>query len=615
VWLENFELALPTVRASLDCMDTLRINRAVGTALLFVSVGLAGQVQHGSKPVQTKRARLQSVHDLFSSYWEDYLRNNPEAATSLGEKRYNDRWSDLSPAAIRSSLERGRLYEKHLHAMDTSKLPTEDKLSMELLMRMLHEEQEGAKFKEWETPVNQIHGIHFELPQLVAVTPFEDARDYDNYIARLRSVPLLFDQLRANMTLGMRDGHMPAKLVSEKVLAQVNAIMTINPEESPFLAPTKRFPAGINAEAQRRFVQEVNSAVAQDVIPAYKAFATFLETQYIPKSRTDAGVWSIPNGDAYYAFCIKRNTTLDITADEIHKIGLEEVKRDEAAMLVIANKLGYKDLKSFSAAITADPKLHATSREQVLDTYHGYLNQMKAKLPEQFGILPKSDLIVEATPSFTEKQRPSATYESGTLDGKHPGRVVVNTYNYSQIPLWDAESIAYHEGIPGHHLQFSIAQERGDLPDFRKHKEYTAYTEGWGLYAEQLGKDVGFYQDTYSDYGRLEGDIWRAIRLVVDTGLHSKHWTRQQVVDYFHEHSSIDETNVQRETDRYIAWPGQALGYKVGQLKLLELRQRAQSQLGAKFDIKKFHDLILDSGAMPLDVLDRYVNDWVASQK
>lgn len=596
-------------------MKIVRVNRAVGTALIFVSVGLVGQAPRDSKPVQTEHARSQSVYDLFSGYWEDYLRSHPEAATSLGDKRYNDRWSDLSSAAIEVSLKRDRLYENRLRAVDTTELSAEDKLSIELLIRILREEQESAQFKEWEIPVNQIHGIHFELPQLVSVSPFDDAKDYGNYIVRLRRVPRLFDQLRTNMSLGMKDGHMPAKLVSEKVLTQVKAILAIRLEDSPFVAPLLKFPSSIGSEDRKRFSQEVNSAVAQDVIPAYKAFATFLETQYIPKSRSEAGVWSIPDGDAYYAFCIKRNTTLDMSADKIHQVGLEEVKRDEAAMLAIANKLGYKDLKGFKLAITADPKLHAASRDQILDAYRGYLNQMKAKLPEEFGTLPKNDLIVEATPSYTEKQRPSATYEPGILDGKHPGRVVVNTYNFAQIALWDAESIAYHEGIPGHHLQFSVVQERSDLPDFRKHREYTAYTEGWGLYAEQLSMEVGFYQDPYSDYGRLEQDILRAIRLVVDTGLHSKHWNRQQVVDYFHEHSSVDETNVQRETDRYIAWPGQALGYKVGQLKLLELRQRARSQLGARFEIKKFHDFILDSGALPLDVLDRCVNDWIATQK
>lgn len=588
-----------------------RIHCVVGIALIFVSITTAGQPPHRFK----SGVNSQAVRRLFLSYWEDYLRDNPESATALGDKRYNDRWRDFSPTAVETSLQRDKQYERRLRAVDTARLPEEDKLSVELLLRMLREEEESIRFKEWEMPLNQIHGIHFELPQLVSSTPFEDTHDYDNYIKRLRSVPKLFDQLRIVMALGMKDGHMPARLVSEKVLAQVNAILAIEPGDSPFLAPVKKFPKSISADDQKRYEQEIKAAFSQEVVPAYKALAKFLETQYIPRSRSEAGVWSIPNGDAYYAYCIRRNTTLTMSADQIHQIGLDEVKRDEAAMLVIAKNLGYNDLKSFNAAISANPKLHALSREQVLDVYRGYLNQMKAKLPEQFGTLPKSDLIVEATPSYTEKQRPPATYEPATVDGKHPGRVVVNTYNYSQISLWDAESIAYHEGIPGHHLQFSIAQEKDNLPDFRKHKEFTAYTEGWAMYAEQLGKDLGFYQDPYSDYGRLEGDIWRAIRLVVDTGLHSKHWTRQQVVDYFHDHSSVDETNVQRETDRYIAWPGQALGYKIGQLNLLELRQHAELELGPKFDIKKFHDLILGSGALPLDFLDQHVNEWIAAQK
>ncbi len=368
---ENFELVLLIVRASLASVNTLRINLVFGTALVFASVALSGQIPHGSKPVHNTRANAQSVQHLFSSYWEDYLRNNPEAATSLGDKRhrYNDRWSDLSPAAVKASLQRDRRYEKRLEAVDITELSAEDKLSVELLVRMLRDEQEGARFKEWEMPLNQIQGIHFELPQLISVTPFDNARDYKNYIARLKRVPRLFNQLRANMALGMNDGHMPAKLVSEKVLAQVNSILAIGPDQSPFTAPIKKFPEGITAAEKRRFVREVKDAVARDVIPAYKGLATFLETRYIPKSRIEPGIWSIPNGDAYYAFCIKRNTTLVMTADQIHQIGLDEVKRDEAAMLVIAKGLGYEDLKSFGAAITADPKLHATSREQVLDTY------------------------------------------------------------------------------------------------------------------------------------------------------------------------------------------------------------------------------------------------------
>jgi uncharacterized protein (DUF885 family) len=504
---------------------------------------------------------------------------------------------------------------KRLRAIDTAELPAQDKLSADLLLRTLVEDQESAKFKEWEMPLNQIHGIHFELPQLVAVTPFDDVRDYDNYIVRLRKVSRLFSQLTANMQRGITAGRVQPKLISEKVLAQVNSILAIPSEDSPFVAPTKKFPESINAVERKRISREINLAITRDVIPAYRKLAGFLETQYIRNGRPEPGIWSIPNGDAYYAFCIRQNTTLEMTADQIHQIGLDEVKRDEAAMLVIAQQQGYGDLKSFNAAINANPKRHAASKEQLLEVYRADLKQMQAKLAGLFGQLPRADLIVEATPAYTEKQRPAATYEVGAVDGTRPGRLVVNTYNFMQIALGDAEAIAYHEGIPGHHLQFSIAQERGDLPDFRRHKEYTAYTEGWALYAERLGKDVGFYQDPYSDYGRLNSDIWRAIRLVVDTGLHSKHWTRQQVVDYFHEHSAVDETNVQRETDRYIAWPGQALGYKVGQLKLLELRQRAEAQLGTRFDIRKFHDLILESGALPLDVLDTYVTDWIASQR
>jgi uncharacterized protein (DUF885 family) len=589
----------------------------IGLIVLQSAVFAAGHTvaQQPSLAKTSIQTRTQALNTLFTDYWEEYLRHWPENATALGDKRYNDRWSDLSPVETERSLRQNRVFVKRLRALDTADLSAQVKLSADLLLRTLLEDQESAKFKEWEMPLNQIHGIHFELPQLVAVTPFDDVKDYDNYIARLRQVPRLFGQLTANMQRGITDGRVQPKLVSEKVLAQVNSILAIPPADSPFVAPTKKFPESIGAVEQRRISREINLAIAHDVVPAYRKLAAFLQTQYMQNGRPEPGIWSIPNGEAYYAFCIRQNTTLDMTADQIHQIGLDEVKRDEAAMLVIAKQLGYSDLKRFNAAVDANPKLHAASREQLLDAYRRDLQQMKAKLPGLFGQLPRADLIVEATPAYTEQQRPAATYEVGAVDGARPGRLVVNTYHFTQIALGDAEAIAYHEGIPGHHLQFSIAQERGDLPDFRRHREYTAYTEGWALYAEQLGKDVGFYQDPYSDYGRLNSDIWRAIRLVVDTGLHSKHWTRQQVVDYFHEHSSVDETNVQRETDRYIAWPGQALGYKIGQLKLLELRQRAEAQLGTRFDIRKFHDLILDSGALPLDILDTYVTDWIASQK
>ncbi len=291
------------------------------------------------------------------------------------------------------------------------------------------------------------------------------------------------------------------------------------------------------------------------------------------------------------------------------------MKRDEAEMLAIVKKLGFFDIKSFSAALKANPKEHPASKEALLDAYRGYIGQMKPKLPELFGRLPKAQLEVVAMPSYIEKDQAAAFYDQGTPDGSRPGRVDVNTYNFAERSLAPVEAVSYHEGIPGHHLQIAIQQELTGIPEFRKQSYYTAFTEGWGLYSERLGKEIGFYQDPYNDYGRLEADIWRAIRLVVDTGVHSKHWTRQQMVDFFHEHSAIDETNIQAEVDRYIAWPGQALGYKMGQLKILELRQRAQTALGPKFSLKAFHDVVLDSGALPMDVLEQQVNGWIAAQK
>jgi uncharacterized protein (DUF885 family) len=414
---------------------------------------------------------------------------------------------------------------------------------------------------------------------------------------------------------GMDDNRVPPKYLLEKVLVQVNALAQQKPEDSPFALPLKKFPASISQTQQTEIRQQVLKAIAVQVLPAYARFGRFLSAQYIPHGRTEPGIWSLPDGDAYYKFLVRQSTTTDLTPDQIHKIGEDEVARDEAQMLVIAKKLGFADLQALRASIPNNPKLHATSPDALIALYRGYLDGMKPKLPQLFGRLPKAPLEIQQVPAYMAKNQAPAYYQHGTPDGKRPGVFFVNTYNYAQRSLTMPEDIAYHEGLPGHHLQISIAQELTGIPEFRKHNYYTAYTEGWGLYAERLGKDVGFYTDPYSDYGRLEGDIWRAIRLVVDTGVHSEHWNRQQMVDYFHAHSSIAETDVQAEVDRYIAIPSQALGYKVGQLKFLELRAKAQQALGSKFDIRGFHDTILDSGALPLDVVEQRVNAWIASQQ
>jgi uncharacterized protein (DUF885 family) len=502
-----------------------------------------------------------------------------------------------------------------LAAIDATGFSDQDKISRELLLRELSDDQEAAEFKQWEMPVNQMYGIYATYPQLVAQLSFTTAKDYDDWIARLHLIPKAFDQVSANMAIGIEDKRVPPKFLLEKTLESVKQLANQKPEDSPLALPLKKFPASISTADQTRIKTETLNAISKEVLPAYKHFARFLEVSYVPAGRTEIGISSLVDGPKYYKFLIRRTTTTDLTADQIHQIGLDEVKKDEADMLAIAQKLGFQDLKTFRASLKSNPKLKATSRDQLLETYRGYLGPMQAKLPQLFGRLPKAPFEVVPVPDFLEKTSAPAYYQAGTPDGSRPGRLFINTYNATDRDLYQAESIAYHEGLPGHHLQISISQEQKDVPEFRKYGGYSAFAEGWGLYSERLGKDVGFYQDPYSDYGRLQGDIWRAIRLVVDTGVHSQHWSRQQMVDYFHDHSAVDETSIQAEVDRYIAWPSQALAYKIGQLKILELRDRARKELGSKFDIRAFHDQVIDSGSLPLDVLDERISAWIASQK
>jgi uncharacterized protein (DUF885 family) len=568
-----------------------------------------------AQAAQSAAERSKALSTLFAEMWEDRLQHSPEFASSIGDKRWNDQLSDYSVAAYNEELARGRAYLLRLAEIDTTGLSEQEQLSKDLMARQLAEEQEAANFKPWEMPVDQFNGIQSELPQLVSILSFDTVKDYDDYIARMKKVPTAFQQISDNMMTGMDDHRVPPKYLLEKVLVQVNTIVQQKPEDTPFARPLKKFPAGISAAEQERIKAELLDAIQKQVLPAYARFAKFLQGQYIPAGRTEYGVWSLPDGDKYYAFRVHQSTTTDLTPDQIHQIGLDEVKRDEAEMLVIAQKLGFKDVASLRASIASNPKLHAQSKDQILDLYRHDIDQMKAKLPDYFGRLPKAPLVVEAVPAFIEKDQAPAYYQHASPDGKRPGTVYVNTYDFEHRSLANVESIAYHEGIPGHHLQISISQELTGLPEFRKYMHYTAYTEGWGLYAERLGKDMGFYQDPYSDFGRVETDIFRGIRLVVDTGVHSKHWSRDQMVEYFKAHSGLDDATINAEVDRYIAWPAQALGYKMGQLKILELRARAQKELGSKFDLRAFHDQVLDSGALPLDVLDERISTWITQQK
>lgn len=586
------------------------------TSALFVSAALLSfaPYAHPQKAPAPLEDRRKALNGLFQEYWDANLERYPEFASTIGDKRWNDKLTDHSVKAENDWLAREQTLMMQLAAIDVTGFTDAEKTSRDMLLREFAEDEEGADYKEWEMPVNQMNGIYASFPQLVAQLSFTEVKDYDDWIARLKAIPNAFEQVMTNMSIGMDDHRVPPKFLLEKALAQVKQLANQKAEDSPLSSPLKKFPASIPAAEQQRISKEMLTVISKQVLPAYQRFTHFMEVSYVPAGRAEPGISSLPDGAKYYRFLIRRTTNGDLTPEQIHQIGLDEVKKDEAEMLAIAKKLGFQDLKSFNASLKTNPKLHPTSGEQLLDAARGYLGPMQAKLPELFGKLPKTPFEVAAVPDYLEKTSAPAYYEPGAPDGSRPGRLRIDTYNAPTRNLYQIEDLSYHEGLPGHHMQISLAREQTNVPAFRKFGGYPAFSEGWGLYAERLGKDLGFYQDPYSDYGRLEGDVWRAIRLVVDTGVHAGGWSREQMVEFFHDHSAIDETSIQAEVDRYIAWPSQALAYKIGQLKILELRDRANKALGEKFDIKAFHDQVIDSGSLPLDMLDARINTWIASQ-
>lgn len=589
----------------------MRLKLFLITLLLLVSAAAwAADV-----PKDDLQARRDALNALLAEQWEYTLSHAPEFASILGDKRWNDQVSDFSQATIDADLAKSRDFLRRFEAIDTTGFPEQEVLNQELMVRGLKEDLEGSKFKGWQMPVNQMSGIHLLAPQLPSLLTYTSVKDYDDLITRYKKLPKVFDDTITHMREGMAAGLMPPKFLLEKVTAQVEGIASTPPEKSPFAQPLEKFPKEIPEAEQKRIREDMLAAIRDSLLPAYVKLGKFVKEEYAPKGRTEPGMWSLPDGGERYAWAVKQSTTSNLSPEEIHQLGLREVTRIEGQMLEIAKKLGYKDVKSFNAAIQADPKLKAQSRQQILDLYTKYIDQMWGKLPELFGRLPKAKVEVKPVEEFREKEASGAQYIPGAPDGSRPGRVQVNTGDATSRKTISMESTAYHEGVPGHHMQLSIAQELPTLPPFRQQGGYTSFAEGWALYSERLGKEVGFYQDPYNDYGHLQDEMLRAIRLVVDTGFHYKHWSRDQVVQFFHDHSAIDEVEVQSETDRYIVWPGQALAYKIGQLKILELRERAKKELGEKFDIRKFHDEVLGAGALPLDVLDQRIDGWIAAEK
>jgi uncharacterized protein (DUF885 family) len=587
-------------------------------ASLLGSVTLASSVQAAPAAQIAKgdvASRVQALNALLAEQWQHTLQNSPEFATILGDLRYNDRWSDLSLAHAAAEYKTTADFLKRFEAIDTTGFPDTDKLNQQLMVRQLKDSLKSYDLKLNEMPLDQMSGVHIALAGFVSSIPFNSTKEYDDYLTRLRAVPKAFDQVIGVAKQGMADKMMPPKYLLEEVVKQIGSIEKPAGMDSVFAEPLKHFPKSVSAADQKRLHDAILAAIDDDVRPAYQKLGEFVARDYAPHGRSQPGVWDLPNGEAIYRFDVEQMTTTDKTPAQIHALGLSEVKRIEGEMTRIAKSQGFADLASFRASLKTNKATHATSREDILNRYRGFLAQMQPELPKLFGILPKTKVVVVPVEKFREKSAAAAEYHQGTPDGSRPGQIFVNTGDFANRSVLTIESTAYHEGIPGHHLQISIAQTLPKLPPFRQQAGYTAYIEGWALYAEQLGKDVGFYKNPLSDYGRLSDELLRADRLVLDTGVHYKHWTRQQMVDFFHAHSSEDEPDVQAETDRYITWPGQALAYKMGELKILELRTRAKKELGDKFDIRAFHDEILGGGALPLDVLETRTNAWIAAVK
>jgi uncharacterized protein (DUF885 family) len=556
-------------------------------------------------------ARVAAQNALFNDSWEANLKMNPIMGTYVGDYRYNDQLGDYSLAASTARHQRELDDLARIKAIDSTGFPEQDLISHDLFLRQLQQRVDDYDLKEYEMPLAGSGGgggIHANLADLPLSMPFDSVKHYEDYVARLHQIPRAFLQTEDVLRAGVKDRLVPVRFIAEKVPGQAEGVIAAN----PFILPLKKIPAGFSDADKKRLTDEITSAVNDEVFPAYKQFAAFIRTDYIPYTRTTLSVNSLGGGKRRYQAALRRFTTTDLTAFQIHQIGLKEVDRITGEMAALAKANGYNDLAGFRDHVENDPKYNAVSADAIVEDFRKYIAQMEPRLPELFNLLPKTAVTVEPIPPF---QASAAThYQGGTPDGKRPGRVSVAVSDPTHRSYINDEAIAYHEGVPGHHLQITIQQSLTSLPEFRKHGGNSAYTEGWGLYAEELGKEIGFYQDPGSDYGRLRSELFRAVRLVVDTGIHDMGWSRDQVVEYMRNSHAIDEPTIQSETDRYIGGPGQACSYKLGQLKILELRERVRQQLGPRFELKAFHDEILSGGALPLDILDARVDRWIKGQ-
>lgn len=560
-------------------------------------------------------ASTKALHDLFNSEWEYDLQQSPTRASSLGDRRWNDRWTDMSLVAIKSRHEHDLNVLQQLGKIDHSKLSASDQLNYDLFKKGYETGIEEYQYRWFLAPLNQRGGIQTQN-ELADSLRFETVKDYEDWIARLKAFSVYMDQTIALMSEGIKARVVLPKVIMQRVPAQIDRQIVAKPEDSLFYKPFKRFPAGISPTDRERLSRDALSAIDANITPSYKRFKKFFVDEYLPASFDEVGAWQMPQGEAMYAHFVRKFTTTNVTPREVHEKGLSEVKRIRGAMQEVMNQVGFKgSLAEFFKFLRTDKRFYYATPEELLVAYQAMSKRIDPHLVKVFRKLPRMPYGVEVIPAAVAPDTTTAYYRQPAADGSRAGSYFVNLYQPESRPKWEMMALSLHEAVPGHHLQIALAQEQGDIPNFRRFGGYTAFVEGWGLYAESLGEDMGLYDDPYSKFGQLTYEMWRAVRLVVDTGIHQMRWTRKQAIDYFMENAAKQELDIVNEVDRYIAWPGQALAYKTGELKIKELRARSTAELGSKFDLREFHEVVLGSGAVPLDVLERHVMQWIAEKK
>jgi uncharacterized protein (DUF885 family) len=556
-----------------------------------------------------------ALHDLFAREWQYDLERSPTRASQLGDRRWNDRWPDRSLPAIKRRYDHDVELLKELGRIDRSKLSAADQLNYDLFKKDYETGIEEYQYRWYLVPLNQRGGIQTQN-ELADSLRFETIKDYEDWIARLNAFPTYLDQTITLMREGAKARIVLPKVIMQRVPAQIEKQLVNKPEDSLFYKPFKRFPSTISSGDQQRLERAAAAAISVHIIPSYQRFKKFFVEEYLPATFEEVGAWQMPQGEAMYAFFTRKFTTTNVTPREVHEKGLSEVKRIRAAMHDVMNQVGFKGtLPEFFTLLRTDKRFYYQNPEELLAAYQAMSKRIDPHLVKVFKTLPRMPYGVEVIPAASAPDTTTAYYRQPAADGSRAGTYFVNLYKPESRPKWEMMALSLHEAVPGHHLQIALAQELGDIPNFRRFGGYTAFVEGWGLYAESLGEDMGLYDDPYAKFGQLTYEMWRAVRLVVDTGIHQMRWTRKQAIDYFMENAPKAELDIINEIDRYIAWPGQALAYKTGELKIKELRARAKSELGDKFDLREFHEVVLGSGAVPLDVLERNVVEWIARQR